>query len=92
MFLLFQRSQNAQPSPLVFFFTRLFFSTNFDKAMKVGCGMMFPSDNEKRITPTEEVHHILSLSKDGTHAESNLMALCNRCHSEITACEGGRWG
>ena len=43
-------------------------------------------------TPAEEVHHILPLSKGGTHVESNLMALCKRCHSEITAREGGRWG
>lgn len=35
---------------------------------------------------------ILPLSKGGTHVESNLMALCKRCHSEITAREGGRWG
>ena len=45
-----------------------------------------------KITPAEEVHHILPLSKGGTHVESNLMALCKRCHSEITAREGGRWG
>lgn len=92
LFLIFQRLQNAQLSPLVAFFTLLFFSTNFDETMKVGCGMMFPSDNEKRITLTEEVYHILSLSKNDTHVESNLMVLCKRCHSEITAREGGRWG
>ncbi|MFR3907754.1 MAG: HNH endonuclease, partial [Christensenellales bacterium] len=45
-----------------------------------------------KITPAEEIHHILPLSKGGTHVESNLMALCKRCHSEITAREGGRWG
>lgn len=45
-----------------------------------------------RLTNAEEVHHIKPLSKGGTHAEHNLMALCKRCHSEITAREGGRWG
>lgn len=45
-----------------------------------------------RITPAEEVHHIQPLSQGGTHARDNLMALCKRCHSEITAREGGRWG
>lgn len=45
-----------------------------------------------KLTPTEEVHHILPLSRGGTHAESNLMALCKSCHSEITARDGDRWG
>lgn len=44
------------------------------------------------LTPTEEVHHIIPLSKGGTHADKNLMSLCKRCHSAITAKEGGRWG
>jgi 5-methylcytosine-specific restriction protein A len=45
-----------------------------------------------RITPAEEVHHIKPLSQGGTNAVDNLMSLCTSCHSEITACEGGRWG
>ena len=45
-----------------------------------------------KLTPAEEVHHILPLSRGGTHVRSNLMALCHICHSEITAREGGRWG
>jgi 5-methylcytosine-specific restriction protein A len=44
-----------------------------------------------RITPAEEVHHILPLSQGGTHDENNLMSLRTRCHSEITAREGVRW-
>ena len=44
-----------------------------------------------KLTPAEEVHHIIPLSKGGTHAESNLMSLCTSCHSTITAREGGRW-
>ena len=44
-----------------------------------------------KMTPAEEVHHILPLSRGGTHAEENLMSLCTSCHSEITAREGGRW-
>jgi 5-methylcytosine-specific restriction protein A len=35
------------------------------------------------ITPAEEVHHILPLSRGGTHAEENLMSLCTSCHSKI---------
>ena len=38
-----------------------------------------------RLTPAQEVHHILPLSRGGTHDDSNLMALCKPCHSEITA-------
>ena len=44
-----------------------------------------------RMTPAQEVHHILPLSKGGTHAEENLMALCTPCHSAITAKDGDRW-
>ena len=46
--------------------------------------------NEK-ITLAQEVHHIIPLSKGGTHEESNLMSLCTSCHSTITARKGGRW-
>ncbi len=48
--------------------------------------------HESRVTAAAEVHHILPLSKGGTHAEENLIALCKECHSRITAREGGRWG
>ena len=46
---------------------------------------------QKRLTPTEEVHHILPLSQGGTHDAFNLMALCKSCHSKITADMGDRW-
>jgi len=36
-----------------------------------------------RLTPTEEVHHILPISQGGTHARSNLMSLCQSCHTKI---------
>lgn len=32
-----------------------------------------------------EVHHIVMLANGGTHDETNLMPLCKRCHSRITA-------
>lgn len=44
-----------------------------------------------RLTPTQEVHHILPLSRGGTHDFSNLMALCKPCHSRISALDGDRW-
>ena len=43
------------------------------------------------LTPAQEVHHILPLSRGGTHEDANLMALCKPCHSEITARDGDRW-
>lgn len=46
---------------------------------------------DDRLTPTQEVHHILPLSKGGTHDFSNLMALCKPCHSRISALDGDRW-
>ena len=39
---------------------------------------------EGRLTPAEEVHHILPLANGGTHDVNNLMALCKSCHSRIT--------
>ena len=47
---------------------------------------------EGKLTPAEEVHHVVPLSRGGTHTADNLMALCTSCHSTITAKEGGRWG
>lgn len=44
-----------------------------------------------KLTPAEEVHHIIPLSRGGTHAANNLMSLCKSCHSEITARDGDRW-
>ena len=38
---------------------------------------------EGRITPVAEVHHIVPISKGGTHAEDNLMSLCQSCHNKI---------
>lgn len=36
-----------------------------------------------RITPVEEVHHIIPLSQGGTHRNDNLMSLCQSCHTKI---------
>lgn len=47
---------------------------------------------DSMLTLAEEVHHILPLSKGGTHCDDNLMSLCTSCHSRITANSGGRWG
>ena len=38
---------------------------------------------EGRLTPVQEVHHILPVSKGGTHARDNLMSLCQSCHTKI---------
>ena len=43
-----------------------------------------------RLTPVEEVHHIVPLSKGGTHNESNLMSLCRSCHNKIHQQMGDR--
>lgn len=36
-----------------------------------------------RLTPVQEVHHILPISRGGTHARDNLMSLCQSCHNKI---------
>lgn len=46
---------------------------------------------EGKLTPTQEIHHKLPLSKGGTHDRNNLIALCKSCHSRIHAKSGDRW-
>ena len=36
-----------------------------------------------KLTPVDEVHHVLPVSKGGTHARGNLMALCRSSHNKI---------
>jgi 5-methylcytosine-specific restriction protein A len=43
-----------------------------------------------RLTPAQEVHHIIPLAGGGTHDEGNLMALCKECHSGITLAANNR--
>ncbi len=38
---------------------------------------------EGKITPVDEVHHIIPVSQGGTNDESNLMSLCKSCHNKI---------
>ena len=38
---------------------------------------------EGRLTPMKEVHHILPVSQGGDHRDSNLMSLCQSCHTKI---------
>jgi len=45
---------------------------------------------ENRLTPAQEVHHIVPLANGGTNDEGNLMALCKSCHSRITVKSGNR--
>jgi len=45
-----------------------------------------------KLTPVEEVHHIIPLSKGGGNETDNLMALCKSCHSGISSESGDRWG
>ena len=45
---------------------------------------------EGRLTPVEEVHHIIPVAKGGTHDFSNLMSLCRSCHTKIHMETGDR--
>lgn len=38
---------------------------------------------EGRLTPVEEVHHVIPLSQGGTHRNDNLMSLCQSCHTKL---------
>ena len=46
---------------------------------------------EGKVTPAQEVDHIVPLEHGGTHDETNLQALCKPCHSRKTARDGDRW-
>lgn len=35
------------------------------------------------LTPVDEVHHIVPVSRGGTHDPANLMSLCRSCHNKI---------
>lgn len=43
-----------------------------------------------RLTPAQEVDHILPLAKGGTDQVANLQAICTPCHKAKTASEGGK--
>jgi len=45
-----------------------------------------------KLIPALEVHHIIPLSKGGTHDNENLLSLCKSCHSIVSARTGQRWG
>ena len=47
---------------------------------------------EGRLTPVDEVHHIVPISQGGTHARDNLMSLCRSCHTKIHHDLGDRKG
>ena len=47
-------------------------------------------EREGRLTPAEEVHHIVPLTDGGTNDAGNLMALCKSCHSKITVAGSNR--
>lgn len=45
---------------------------------------------EGRMTPLDEVHHILPVEEGGGDEEGNLMSLCRSCHNKIHAERGDR--
>lgn len=36
-----------------------------------------------RLTPLDEVHHIIPVDRGGTNSWNNLMSLCHSCHEKI---------
>lgn len=38
---------------------------------------------EGRMTPVDEVHHKVPVSRGGTNDEVNLMSLCRSCHNKM---------
>ena len=52
------------------------------KAVVHFAGDVFPFF-EAEVAEFQEVHHILPISQGGTHDRSNLMSLCQSCHTKI---------
>jgi 5-methylcytosine-specific restriction protein A len=38
--------------------------------------------SQGKLTPADEVHHIVPVDQGGTHADENLQALCQSCHTK----------
>lgn len=45
---------------------------------------------EGRMTPLDEVHHILPVEEGGGDEDENLMSLCRSCHNKVHALRGER--
>ena len=45
---------------------------------------------ENKLTPVEEVHHIIPINRGGTHSFDNLMSLCHSCHVKLEIEIGNR--
>ena len=45
-----------------------------------------------RLVRAAEVHHIKPLAEGGSHAFSNLISLCHRCHARVHAQRGDYMG
>ena len=43
-----------------------------------------------RMTPLDEVHHIVPVEEGGGDEESNLMSVCRSCHNKIHHLRGDR--
>ena len=43
-----------------------------------------------KLTPVDEVHHVLPVSKGGTHARGNLMALCRSTDKNARPSQPGK--
>jgi len=48
-------------------------------------------ENAGKLVPATMVHHKHRLADGGTNEFSNLMALCQSCHSRLHSIEGDRW-
>lgn len=44
-----------------------------------------------RYTRAVLVHHIIPLEEGGSNDSSNLMSMCQECHSRLHATRGDRW-
>ncbi len=58
--------------------------------LKRDCGLCQPCARAGRITPGNEVDHIIPRFEGGGDEESNLQTICPACHEPKSAAEGRR--
>lgn len=51
-----------------------------------------PCKRAERVTPADEVDHIVNLAQGGSDDDSNLQSICGACHAEKTKGEAAGGG
>lgn len=56
-----------------------------ERVMRRDQYLCVPCRESGRLTPAEEVDHIIPVAKGGKDEEANLRSICVECHRKVTA-------